>query len=173
MPLVPLSLPPNLAHLFHLSKTQIDKVLDQAAAVVSGSTFQSVCEILSRHLATRTYFVGNTLTVGDLAIWGQLRAARQWDAVKKLPTLVHLVRWQELCGANEIVKEVVEHVLSTRQASQRQSTQNDQTQRKSSAGEHGGSFEIIWQMFLKEKLSPVFHQNLRDICILGTLKLRF
>ena len=131
-----------MAHLFHLSKTQIDKVLDQAAAVVSGSTFQSVCEILSRHLATRTYFVGNTLTVGDLAIWGQLRAARQWDAVKKLPTLVHLVRWQELCGANEIVKEVVEHVLSTRQASQRQSTQNDQTQRKSSAGEHGGSFEI-------------------------------
>jgi len=92
----------------------VDQWLDQAAAVASGGSFQAICETLSVYMASRTYFVGHGLTIADLAIWGQLSCARQWEAVKKVPALAHLARWLDLCTANKAVADVDAETLAAR-----------------------------------------------------------
>ena len=52
----------------------MDYWVDYASASVSaGVTFEPVCGKIDEFLALRTYLVGYTLTVADLALWGQLQ----------------------------------------------------------------------------------------------------
>lgn len=112
--------------------------------MVSGSAFQLVCEALSDYLATRTYFVGNFLTIADLAVWGQLSSSRQWEAVKKLPKLVHLVRWVDLCETHPVISAVVSDTFTKRPGTKRGATQNETATKsaKNISGDTGGSFDI-------------------------------
>ena len=51
----------------------MDTWLELAPQVQSGASLEAVCASLSDFLALRTLLVGHTVTVADLAIWGQLQ----------------------------------------------------------------------------------------------------
>lgn len=123
---------------------QVDHWLDQAAAVVSGGGFQGVCETLSGYLASRTFIVGHTLTIADLAVWGQLSCARQWEAIKRAPTVAHLVRWLNMCTANSVVADVASETIAARPGAKRAAAQAEK-QKNAEGGavvDTGGSFAI-------------------------------
>lgn len=67
--------------------------------MVSGTSFEAAVTFLSSFLATRTFLVGHTATAADLAVWGALCAARQWDAVRRTPGAAHAARWHAAVGA--------------------------------------------------------------------------
>lgn len=126
---------------------QVDHWLDQATAVVSGGGFQGVCETISVYLASRTHIVGHNLTVADLALWGQLSCARQWEAIKKAPTLAHLVRWLDMCLAHKVVADVAAETVGARPGAKRAAAQADKAQKNTESGadgnvDKGGSFDI-------------------------------
>lgn len=75
-----------------LEACQIDSFLDFAEKeVVPGVAFESVCASLDIYLSCRTYFVGQELTIADIALWGQLSAAPQTKRMRQ--TYPHLDRW--------------------------------------------------------------------------------
>ena len=124
---------------------QVDHVLDESSSVSSGVAFQTVCASLAEHLASRTYFVGHYLTIADLAVWGQLFSARQWDSIKKLPAHSNIVRWLDLCSMNETVAQITSEALANRPGAKRAVAQADKLERnpKSVGGKDtGGSFDI-------------------------------
>lgn len=125
----------------------MDHWLDQSASVVSGSGFEGVCETISAYLATRTHIVGHGLTVADLAIWGQLSCARQWEAIKKGPHLAHLARWLDMCAAHKTVADVAAETIAARPGAKRAAAQAEQAQKNAESGvvgnvDKGGSFDI-------------------------------
>ena len=81
-------------------------MLDQYNSLSRGGGFQAICQALSAYLETRTYMVGNDMTVADLTILGQLSSTRQWEAISRLPSLAHLRRWFNTCLSHDIVAEV-------------------------------------------------------------------
>lgn len=124
---------------------QIDHVLDQSSSISSGVAFQTVCASLAEHLASSTYLVGHSLTIADLAVWGQLFSARQWDSLKKLPAHLNIVRWLDLCSMNETVAQVTSEALANRPGAKRAAAQSDKSEKNSkTAGskDTGGSFDI-------------------------------
>jgi len=135
----------------------VDQWLDQAAAVVSGSGFQAICETLSAYMASRTYFVGHGLTIADLAVFGQLSCARQWEVMKNVPALSHLVRWFDLCAANRAVAEVAAETVAARPGAKRAAASHAEKGQKTAGGGGGdgsggnanvevsGSFDIKLQ----------------------------
>jgi len=129
----------------NLDATLVDHWLDQASAVVSGGAFQGMCETIAAYLATRTHLVGHGLTVADLAVWGQLSCARQWEAVKKAPALAHLVRWLDMCTAHRVISDVAAETVAARPGAKRAATQAQKVADNGSVGggaDAGGSFDI-------------------------------
>ena len=51
---------------------QIDQYLDFAGYLVTGVGLEAACAILNEALALRTFVVGYSLSIADLACWGQL-----------------------------------------------------------------------------------------------------
>ena len=89
--------------------------------------------------------VGHSLTIADLAVWGQLFSARQWDSLKKLPAHLNIVRWLDLCSMNETVAQVTSEALANRPGAKRAAAQSDKSEKNSkTAGskDTGGSFDI-------------------------------
>ena len=89
--------------------------------------------------------VGHSLTIADLAVWGQLFSARQWDSLKKLPAHVNIVRWLDLCSMNETVAQVTSEALANRPGAKRVAAQSEKSEKNSkTAGskDTGGSFDI-------------------------------
>lgn len=83
-----------LSTLGPLTATQVDAWIDTVAGLVPGSGLLPLAEAMSKYLALRTFLVGDGLTLGDVAAWGQLQATLQWDKLRKTnPKLVHLGRW--------------------------------------------------------------------------------
>ena len=75
-----------------LEACQIDSFLDFAEKeVVPGISFESVCASIDIYISCRTYFVGQELSIADVALWGQLCAAPQTQRMRQ--TYPHLDRW--------------------------------------------------------------------------------
>lgn len=58
--------------------------------------------VLEKHLADRTYLVGNEYSIADIAIWPWIRAAKLFykaDTAFGYDQLPNVVRWWELCMA--------------------------------------------------------------------------
>ena len=56
---------------------------------------------LDAYLSSRSYFVGYALSAADVAVWGALVGARQWEALAKgaAGKTPHLLRWFNHVGA--------------------------------------------------------------------------
>lgn len=73
---------------------QIDYWLDYASgSVVAGANFDAVCNGINDYLALRTFVVGHSLSVADVALWGQLQAGTMWKKVQGQGNVPHLSRW--------------------------------------------------------------------------------
>eukprot|EP00878_Enallax_costatus_P010415 GHUV01010871.1.p1 GENE.GHUV01010871.1~~GHUV01010871.1.p1 ORF type:complete len:501 (+),score=123.71 GHUV01010871.1:69-1571(+) len=89
----------NLYGLTPLAACQVDQWLDTSTQLVSGPTFEQLCQRLNSYLSLRSFFVGYSTTAADLAIWGQLQACPLWKKVKTSGSVPHLSRWFDLHAA--------------------------------------------------------------------------
>ena len=51
---------------------QVDQWLDYAPCLAAGPGLEAACSALNTYLALRSFLVGYSLTIADLACWGQL-----------------------------------------------------------------------------------------------------
>ena len=68
----------------------MDQWLDFAPQLVPGAGFAAPCEAANEALTLRTFLAGHSLTVADVAVWGQLKSAltpRLSDAVQAFAQL--------------------------------------------------------------------------------------
>jgi glutamyl-tRNA synthetase len=115
-------------------------MLDQYNSLSRGGSFQAICQALSAYLETRTYMVGNDMTVADLTILGQLSSTRQWEAISRLPSLAHLRRWFNTCLSHDIVAEVYKVASVGQVYHTKQTTKQGDGSSKCAA--KSGSFDI-------------------------------
>ena len=83
---------------------QVDHVLDQSSSISSGVAFQTACASLAEHLASRTYFVGHSLTIADLAVatnCGQIKTGSLARS-DRLAKYNQLIRIEESLGATAL-----------------------------------------------------------------------
>lgn len=85
----------------------MDELVDFAAAqLLTGSGLEGACASLDSFLSTRTLLVGHTLTLADVACWGQLQASTQWTKLR--PTFPHLSRWYDFVAATPAMQQMVQ-----------------------------------------------------------------
>jgi glutamyl-tRNA synthetase len=86
---------------------------------------------LDAHLTLRSYIVGYSLTVADLAIWGAIRGNRVAAAAVKRGTMQHLTRWSKFIEeTNPWIGAAV------------QSLNAAAAERKMAKSKEGGSYDI-------------------------------
>lgn len=85
---------PNFYGKDALDSAQIDEWLEYAPIFSSGSQFESACMYVDSYLALRTFLVGYSLSIADIAIWSGLAGIGQrWESLKKSRKYQNLVRW--------------------------------------------------------------------------------
>ncbi|KDP23319.1 hypothetical protein JCGZ_23152 [Jatropha curcas] len=73
---------------------QIDEWLDYSPILSSGSEFENACGHIDNYLAKRTFLVGHSLSIADIAIWSGLAGTGQrWESLRKSKKYPNLVRW--------------------------------------------------------------------------------
>ncbi|KAA8545332.1 hypothetical protein F0562_020116 [Nyssa sinensis] len=73
---------------------QIDEWLDYAPVLASGSEFEGACNYVDEYLLKRTFLVGHSLSIADIAIWSGLAGTGQrWESLRKSKKFQNLVRW--------------------------------------------------------------------------------
>ncbi|PKA63043.1 Glutamine--tRNA ligase [Apostasia shenzhenica] len=91
-----------------LESAQIDEWLEYASIFSSGPQFESACLHVDGHLALRTFLVGYSLSVADIAVWSGLAGTGQrWESLRKSTKYQSLVRWfisicEEFSSLNEV-----------------------------------------------------------------------
>ena len=98
--------------------------------------------MLSTFLATRTYLVGSSLTIADLAIWERLFSSRQWDAIKNSPPFYHLKRWGKLCELDTRLIDIVTDPAVNAKRPYLHAKRSAVMSEKNQGKEVGGSFDI-------------------------------
>lgn len=84
----------NLYGKDSLSAAQVDEWIEYAPSLSIGAAFEKVCAHIDSYLETRTFLVGNCLSVADIAILAGLAGAGQrWESFRKSAKFCHLVRW--------------------------------------------------------------------------------
>lgn len=64
----------QLVHCHVKLHQQVDYWVDySAASIVTGSNLENVLVSINEYLALRTYFIGYSLSLADVAVWGQLQ----------------------------------------------------------------------------------------------------
>ncbi|MEW5307513.1 MAG: hypothetical protein WDW36_009902 [Sanguina aurantia] len=81
-----------------LAACQVDAWVERSSAAVSGAGLEPLCLALDNYLCLRTFFVGYSLTLADVALWGQLQSATMWRKVKSGGQVPHLSRWFDFCA---------------------------------------------------------------------------
>ncbi|KAI5072108.1 hypothetical protein GOP47_0012214 [Adiantum capillus-veneris] len=83
----------NLYGKDSLSAAQVDEWIEYAPSLSIGAAFEKVCLHIDSYLETRTFLVGNSPTVADIAILAGLAGAGQrWESLRKSAKFSHLVR---------------------------------------------------------------------------------
>lgn len=115
----------------------IDSFLEYAEKqVIPGMTFESVCASMDIYLSCRTYFVGQELTIADLALWSQLSASPQIKRMRQ--TYPHLDRWFTHIDAQPETSEIVSLYASKKG----KGAKNDGKVVKTAKGDAGDPFAI-------------------------------
>ncbi|PIA54692.1 hypothetical protein AQUCO_00900927v1 [Aquilegia coerulea] len=92
-----------------IESIQIDEWLEYAQLFSIGSEFENACSYVNGYLSGRTFLVGYTLSVADIAIWSSLAGVGQrWESLRKSKKYQNLVRWFNSVAAdnNVILSEV-------------------------------------------------------------------
>eukprot|EP00262_Sarcandra_glabra_P015549 TRINITY_DN4809_c0_g1_i1.p1 TRINITY_DN4809_c0_g1~~TRINITY_DN4809_c0_g1_i1.p1 ORF type:complete len:740 (+),score=121.83 TRINITY_DN4809_c0_g1_i1:93-2312(+) len=85
---------PNFYGLDALESAQIDEWLEYAPIFSSGSEFETACGHVEGYLLLRTFLVGYSLSIADIAIWSGLAGSGpRWDSLRKSKKYQSLVRW--------------------------------------------------------------------------------
>ncbi|GAY59186.1 hypothetical protein CUMW_192670 [Citrus unshiu] len=74
----------------------IDEWLDYTPVFSSGSEFENACTYVDKYLERRTFVVGHSLSIVDIAIWSALAGkgtGQRWDSLRKSKKYQNLVRW--------------------------------------------------------------------------------
>ncbi|KAE9589529.1 putative glutamate--tRNA ligase [Lupinus albus] len=73
---------------------QIDEWLEYAPVLSSGPAFENGCKYINEYLEKRTFIVGHSLSIADLAIWSGLAGTgKRWESLRKSKKYPNLVRW--------------------------------------------------------------------------------
>ncbi|KAJ7973188.1 Glutamate--tRNA ligase [Quillaja saponaria] len=77
-----------------IESSQIDEWLDYAPELSLGSAFESACRYVDEYLEKRTFLVGHSLSIADIAIWSGLAGTgKRWESLRKSKKYQNLVRW--------------------------------------------------------------------------------
>jgi glutamyl-tRNA synthetase len=100
-----------------IQTTQIDYFLDlsQGAMKVKAG-LDSICFQLNKHLQPRTFLVGDSQTLADLAVWDSLHFNPRWPSLKKSGSYPHLQRWFSHIGSTSIITAVTQKVAAEKKA---------------------------------------------------------
>ncbi|PSS08412.1 Glutamate--tRNA ligase [Actinidia chinensis var. chinensis] len=73
---------------------QIDEWLEYAPVLASGGEFEGACNYIDGYLLARTFLVGHSLSIADIAIWSGLAGnGQRWESCRKSKKFPNLVRW--------------------------------------------------------------------------------
>ncbi|XP_052194465.1 glutamate--tRNA ligase, cytoplasmic [Diospyros lotus] len=73
---------------------QIDEWLEYAPVLGSGSEFEGACNYIDGYLLKRTFLVGHSFSIADVAVWSGLAGTGQrWESLRKSKKFPNLVRW--------------------------------------------------------------------------------
>ncbi|GLT99200.1 hypothetical protein SLE2022_166530 [Rubroshorea leprosula] len=74
--------------------SQVDEWLEYAPILSSGSEFENACTHMDKYMENRTFFVGHSFSIADIAIWSGLAGTGQrWESLRKSNKYLNLVRW--------------------------------------------------------------------------------
>ena len=68
---------------------QVDQWLDFSSALTSGAGLEAACGVFNHYLSLRTFLVDYSLTVADVACWGQLQGLR-WHVWPHSPCMMQI-----------------------------------------------------------------------------------
>uniref|UniRef100_A0A1D1YWX2 glutamate--tRNA ligase n=2 Tax=Anthurium amnicola TaxID=1678845 RepID=A0A1D1YWX2_9ARAE len=86
--------PPGLYARNEEESQEIDKLLEYAPVFSSGAEFEVACANVDAYLLLRTFLVGRSLSVADIAVWAGLAGTGQrWASLRKSNKYPNLVRW--------------------------------------------------------------------------------
>lgn len=85
---------PNLYLRDSFESSQIDEWLDYVPVFASGSEFEGACAYVDGYLLQRTFLVGSSLSIADIAIWSALAGTgKRWQSLQNSKKYQNLVRW--------------------------------------------------------------------------------
>nr|CAD1828066.1 unnamed protein product [Ananas comosus var. bracteatus] len=96
---------------------QIDEWLEYAPIFISGSEFEGACGNVDKHLFLRTFLVGYSLSIADIAVWSGLAGTGQrWESLRKSKRYQNLVRWFNSIASEygEVLNEVTAQYVGKR-----------------------------------------------------------
>ncbi|GLT59646.1 hypothetical protein SLA2020_324540 [Shorea laevis] len=74
--------------------SQVDEWLEYSPILSSGSEFENACTHMDKYMENRTFFVGHSFSIADIAIWSGLAGTGQrWESLRKSKKYLNLVRW--------------------------------------------------------------------------------
>ncbi|KAJ6397379.1 hypothetical protein OIU77_018403 [Salix suchowensis] len=74
--------------------SQIDQWLEYTPVLSVGSEFENACNYIDNYLQTRTFLVGYSLSIADIAIWSGLAGTGlRWESCRKSKKFPNVVRW--------------------------------------------------------------------------------
>ncbi|KAI0504474.1 hypothetical protein KFK09_015426 [Dendrobium nobile] len=104
---------PNFYGKDAIESSQIDEWLEYAAILSSGPQFESACLHVDGYLASRTFLVGYSLSIADVALWsGFAGTGQRWESLRKSKKYQNVVRWfnciaEDYSSLNEVTRTYV------------------------------------------------------------------
>lgn len=95
---------------------QIDEWLEYANVFSVGAEFEKSCTYVDNYLSLRTFVVGYSLSVADIAVWSGLAGTGQrWESIRKSKKFQNLVRWyNSILSEYPVLSEVIQKYVGRR-----------------------------------------------------------
>ncbi|CAN4110843.1 unnamed protein product [Withania somnifera] len=99
---------PDLYQRGALESSQIDEWLDYAPIFASGSQFEEACGYVDGYLLQRTFLVGHSLSIADIAVWSGLAGTgKRWESLRSSKKYQNLARWfNSILAEYDVLNEV-------------------------------------------------------------------
>jgi len=91
--------------------TQIDEWLEYANVFSARAEFERSCTYLDNYLSLRTFLVGDSLSVADIAVWSGLAGTgRRGEGIRISNRFQNLVRWyNSILSAYPVLSQISQH----------------------------------------------------------------
>ncbi|CAN4108317.1 unnamed protein product [Withania somnifera] len=99
---------PDLYQRDAFESSQIDEWLEYAPIFASGSQFEEACGYVDGYLLQRTFLVGHSLSIADIAVWSGLAGTgKRWESLRSSKKYQNLARWfNSIVSAYDVLNEV-------------------------------------------------------------------